>query len=52
VLERHRNIDSYQVAREMGMLVEIEINDPFYDVTTETIAERVRNNKTAFETKF
>ena len=28
------------------------INDPFYDLTAEKIAERVYKNKSAFELKF
>lgn len=36
----------------MGILECVEVSDPFYDVTTEKIAERVYANKEAFELKF
>jgi len=36
----------------MGILQEISIDDPMYDITTEEIARRVLNNKTALELKF
>ena len=35
VLEKHSDIDPYEVPRQMGILHEISINDEFFDVTTE-----------------
>lgn len=36
----------------MGILECVDVNDPFYDITTEKIAQRVYQNKEAFEVKF
>jgi ethanolamine-phosphate cytidylyltransferase len=52
VLEKHRGVDAYEVPREMGMLHEVSIDDPFFDVTTEAIAARVMENRDAFKVKF
>jgi len=52
VREKYKDIDPYEVAREMGILTEVSIDDPFFDVTTEKIAERVMSNKEAFQKKF
>ena len=52
VLEEFQNIDQYAVAREKGMVQEVSIDGEFYDITTETIAKRVFDNKSAFEAKF
>ena len=41
VTNQHKDIDQYEVPRSLGILQEIEVNDPFYDFTTEKIAERV-----------
>ena len=36
----------------MGILQEVAINNEFYDITTEKIAQRVYDNKQAFKKKF
>ena len=36
----------------MGIYHEITIDDPFYDITTEQIAQRVYDNKEAYQKKF
>lgn len=38
VLKRHQDIDPLKVAKDLGVLEEIEIEDKFYSVTTEEIA--------------
>jgi hypothetical protein len=40
------------VAKEMGIYKTITVDDPFYQITTESIAQRVYNNQEAFKTKF
>jgi len=35
----------------MGILHEVQINDPFYDITVEKISERVLANKNEIELK-
>lgn len=52
VLEQYQSIDQYAVAKEQGILKEIRIEDPFFDCTTEQLADRVYRNKEAFEIKF
>jgi len=52
VLDRHKGIDPYEVAREMGILHDLRVEDPFYDITTEKIAQRVYDNKEEFQKKF
>lgn len=36
----------------MGIYNEISIKDPFYNITTESIAQRVYQNQAAFMKKF
>ena len=48
VLVKYSHLDQFEMPREMGILQEIYVNDPFYDLTTEKIAERVYKNKHAF----
>jgi len=38
VLPRHKDIDAMKIPREMGILETVEVNDEFYDITTEKIA--------------
>ena len=52
VLEEFKNIDQYAVPREKGILHQISIDDEFFDVTTEKLAQRVLDNRAAFELKF
>ena len=52
VKEEFKDIDPFTVAKEMGIFKEIEIKDPFYNITTESIAQRVYNNQAAFMKKF
>ena len=52
VMEQHKGIDPYRIAKEMGIYKEITIDDPFYDITTEQIAQRVYDNKDEFQKKF
>jgi ethanolamine-phosphate cytidylyltransferase len=52
VKEEFNDIDPFTVAKEMGIFKEIEIKDPFYNITTESIAQRVYNNQAAFMKKF
>lgn len=51
-MDEFKDIDQYAVPREKGMLEQISIDESFYDITTETIAKRVFDNKSAFEAKF
>ena len=37
-LKRHQDIDQLKVARDQGILEEVEIEDEFYNVTTEEIS--------------
>jgi hypothetical protein len=48
VKEEYQGIDQYKIAKDMGIYQRIAIKDPFYDITTETIAIRVHKNKEAF----
>ena len=52
VKDEFKDIDPFTVAKEMGIYKEIEIKDPFYNITTESIAQRVYNNQAAFMKKF
>ena len=52
VLKKHDDIDQFEIPRKLGMLEEISIDDDFYDMTTEKLAQRVYENKAAFELKF
>ena len=52
VKEEFNDIDPFTVAKEMGIYNEIMIKDPFYNITTEIIAQRVYNNQAAFMKKF
>ena len=52
VQKRYEDIDQFQVAREAGILEEVKINDDFYNITTEILAQRVLHNKEAFQKKF
>lgn len=40
-LKQHQHIDQFAAARKLGILEEIEIQDDFYNLTTEDIAKRV-----------
>ena len=50
-LKRHQDIDQLKVARDQGILEEVEIEDEFYNVTTEEISQRVLLHKAAIELK-
>ena len=50
-LKRHQDIDKLKVARDQGILEEVEIEDEFYNVTTEEISQRVLLHKAAIELK-
>ena len=52
VLKKYRHLDPFEVPRNLKMLNEVKISDPFYDLTAEKIAQRVYQNKSAFELKF
>ena len=52
VKREFQDIDPYKVAKDMGIYEQISINDPFYDVTTESIAQRVYKNQDAYKKKF
>jgi ethanolamine-phosphate cytidylyltransferase len=52
VKDEFADIDPYNVAKEMGIYQSIEIKDPFYNITTESIAQRVYHNQAAFMKKF
>jgi hypothetical protein len=41
VKEEYQVIDQYKVAKDMGIYQKISIKDPFYNITTESIAIRV-----------
>ena len=41
VLEKFADIDPFTVAKELGIYVEDSVDDEFYDITTEKIAQRV-----------
>ncbi len=49
VLEEHRHIDPYQVAKEIGIYEEFDIDT---EVTVERIAERVVENREKYKAKF
>jgi len=51
VLKEHNDVDQFAIPREMGILEEVKVSDPFYDVTIEDIAKRVLANKPALEKK-
>ena len=51
VLKRYETIEPLKVARDLGILREVVVEDPFYDITTEKIAERVLANNDAFQLK-
>ena len=40
-LKEHSDIDQFEVPRELGILQEVRIKDPFYDVTVETLSQRL-----------
>ena len=48
-MEEHRHIDPYSVAKEMGVFQEFEVQ---CDVTVETIAQRVVDNREKYKAKF
>ena len=52
VKDEFNNIDPFKVAKEMAIYKEITIKDPFYNITTENIAQRVYKNQAAFMKKF
>jgi ethanolamine-phosphate cytidylyltransferase len=49
ILEEFRHIDPYQVAKEMGIFEEFDVD---CDVTVEAIAERVVQNREKYKAKF
>lgn len=49
VLEEHRHIDPHQVAKEMGVYEEFDVET---DITVETIAERVVQNREKYKAKY
>lgn len=49
ILEEHRHIDPYQVAKELGIYEEYDVA---CDVTVENIAERVVQNREKYKAKF
>lgn len=51
VLKRHQKTDPNKVARDLGILKQVKIDDPFYDMTVEKIAGRVWANKQIYELK-
>ena len=51
VLEQHADVDQFAIPRKMGILHEITIDDSFYQLTVEKLAQRVMCNKTAVELK-
>ena len=51
VLKRHEEIDQLAVARKLGIVHEISIDDDFYKITTEEISLRVLNQHEAFTIK-
>mmetsp|Transcript_39535 Transcript_39535/g.60369 ORF Transcript_39535/g.60369 Transcript_39535/m.60369 type:complete len:387 (-) Transcript_39535:75-1235(-) len=48
VLEQHQGIDPFSVARDLGILENVKVEDSFYDITTDQLAQRVHDNKHAF----
>lgn len=50
-LRMFKDVDQFQVARQLGILEEVKVNDSFYDLTVEKIAQRVLQNKTEIEKK-
>jgi ethanolamine-phosphate cytidylyltransferase len=44
VKDEYSGIDQFKVAKDMGIYEEISIKDPFYQITTESIAYRVYKN--------
>lgn len=44
VKDEFQHIDQFKVAKELGIYIEVSIKDPFYDITTESIAQRVYKN--------
>lgn len=52
VLEEFSTIDQYAVPRQKSMVIDISIDDEFYNLTTELLAMRVFENRAAFELKF
>ena len=49
IIEEHRHIDPYQVAKELGIFEEYDVP---CDVTVENIAERVVQNREKYKAKF
>jgi ethanolamine-phosphate cytidylyltransferase len=50
--KEYEHLDQYEVPKKMGIYVELSIDDPFYDITVESIAQRVLKNKEEFKKKF
>ena len=48
VMGKHVDIDPFKVAKNLGIYYEVEVQDDFYDVTTESLALRVFENKKLF----
>lgn len=51
VIKRFSTIQPLEVAEKLGILHQIFIEDSFYDITTEKIAERVLANHEIYEQK-
>lgn len=49
MLEEHKSIDPYEVAKELGIYEEFELET---QMTVETIAERVVQNREKYKAKF
>ncbi len=52
VLEQHKGVDPFAVARELGIVQQVRIDDPFYPRTADQLARRVHENKRAFQKNF
>ena len=52
VKDDYLGIDQFKMAKDLGIYEEISIKDPFYDITTESIAHRVYKNQEALTKKF
>ena len=50
----HADVDQFAVVRKElpDGLIDVSVNDPFYDVTVEQIAQRVKDQQDAFAVKF
>jgi len=51
VIKKYQDIDPNKIARDQGILKQVKIDDPFYDMTLEKIASRIFANKAIYELK-